>query len=95
MKLNYKRTFLIGLAFLSISVFWQMYDNIILLILKNTFHMKETMTGVVMASDNVLALFPYTVFFTVLAFICMTQVKHGDAKPAQKKSLLENFDVED
>ena len=31
-KLNYKRTFLIGLAFLSICSFWRMYDNIIPLI---------------------------------------------------------------
>lgn len=62
MKLNYKRTVLIGLAFLSISAFWQMYDNIIPLILKNTFHMKETMTGVIMASDNVLALFLLPIF---------------------------------
>ncbi len=37
MKLNYKRTFLIGLAFLSISAFWQMYDNIIPLMLQGTF----------------------------------------------------------
>ena len=37
-KLNYKRTFLIGLAFLSICSFWQMYDNIIPLILQNTYH---------------------------------------------------------
>ena len=32
MKLNYKRTFLVGFAFLSISAFWQMYDTIIPLI---------------------------------------------------------------
>lgn len=57
MKLNYKRTILIGLAFLSISAFWQMYDNVIPLILKNTFHLGETITGVIMAADNVLALF--------------------------------------
>ena len=62
MKLNYKRTILIGLAFLSISAFWQMYDNIIPLILKNTFGMKETMTGVIMAGDNVLALFLLPIF---------------------------------
>ena len=62
MKLNYKRTILIGLAFLSISAFWQMYDNIIPLMLKNTFGMKETMTGVIMASDNVLALFLLPIF---------------------------------
>lgn len=57
MKLNYKRTILIGLAFLSISAFWQMYDNIIPLILKNSFELGETVTGVIMAADNILALF--------------------------------------
>ena len=57
MKLNYKKTILIGLAFLSISAFWQMYDNVIPLILKNTFGLGETFTGVIMATDNVLALF--------------------------------------
>ena len=57
MKLNYKRTFLIGLAFLSISGFWQMYDSIIPLMLQNTFHLGETVTGTLMAMDNVLAIF--------------------------------------
>lgn len=62
MKLNYKRTILIGLAFLSISAFWQMYDNIIPLILKNSFELGETITGVIMAADNVLALFLLPLF---------------------------------
>ncbi len=57
MKLNYKRTFFVGLAFLSISAFWQVYDGIIPLILQNTFGLKETAVGVVMAADNVLAVF--------------------------------------
>ena len=61
-KLNYKRTFLIGLAFLSNCSFWQMYDNIIPLILQNTYHLGETMTGAVMALDNVLAIFLLPVF---------------------------------
>lgn len=65
MKLNYKRTFLIGLAFLSISAFWGMYDNIIPLILQNTFGLGETITGVLMATDNVLALFLLPVFGTL------------------------------
>lgn len=56
-KLNYRRTFLIGLAFMSICSFWQVYDNIIPLMLKNTFGLGETITGVVMALDNVLAIF--------------------------------------
>ena len=57
MKLNNKRTVLVGLAFLSICAFWQMYDNIVPLILTNTFHMNETLSGAIMAADNVLALF--------------------------------------
>lgn len=40
-------------------------------------------------------LFPYAVLFTVLAFITMLFVKHGDSKPASKKNILENFDNED
>ena len=62
MKLNYKRTFLIGLAFLSISAFCQMYDNIIPLILQNSFGIGETITGAIMAADNVLALFLLPIF---------------------------------
>ncbi|MCD8130663.1 MAG: MFS transporter [Lachnospiraceae bacterium] len=55
-KLNYRRTVFIGLAFMSISAFWQMYDNIIPLILTNSFGIGDTLTGAVMAMDNVLAL---------------------------------------
>ena len=57
LKLNNKRTILVGLAFLSICSFWQMYDNLVPLILRETFHMDESLTGVIMAADNVLALF--------------------------------------
>ncbi len=64
-KLNYKRTFFIGLAFLSISAFWQLYDNIVPLIMQNTFGMKETVTGTVMAMDNVLALILLPIFGTL------------------------------
>ena len=62
MKLNYKRTLLIGLAFLSISAFWQMYDNEVPRILKNTFGMGDTLTGAIMAGDNILALVLLPVF---------------------------------
>ncbi len=64
-KLNYGRTFLIGLAFMSISSFWQVYDNIIPLILQNTFELGETVTGVVMALDNVLAVILLPLFGTL------------------------------
>ena len=57
MKLNVKRTILIGFAFLSICAFWQMYNKVIPLILTNTFHLNESLSGVIMAADNVLALF--------------------------------------
>ncbi len=56
MKLNKQRTILIGFAFMSICAFWQFYDNEIPKILKYTFNLGETWTGVVMALDNVLAL---------------------------------------
>lgn len=62
MKLNYKRTFIVGLAFLSICAFWQMYDNVIPLILTNTFHLNETFSGMIMAADNLLALFLLPLF---------------------------------
>ena len=62
MKLNNKRTILVGLAFLSICAFWQMYDNIVPLILTNTFHLNESLSGAIMAADNVLALFLLPIF---------------------------------
>lgn len=65
MKLNYKRTFFIGLAFLSICAFWQMYDSIIPLILQNSFHLSESIIGVIMSIDNVLAVFLLPVIGTL------------------------------
>ena len=57
MKLNYKQTIFVGFAFMSICAFWQVYDSIVPLILKQTFDMNDTISGVIMALDNVLALF--------------------------------------
>ena len=65
MKLNKQRTILIGFAFMSICAFWQFYDNEIPKILKYTFNLGETWTGVVMALDNVLALFLLPLFGTI------------------------------
>ena len=62
MKLNNKRTILVGLAFMSICAFWQLYDNIIPLILLNTFHLKDTVSGFIMSLDNILALFMLPLF---------------------------------
>ena len=62
MKLNYKRTFLVGFAFLSICAFWQLYDTIIPLILRDTYGMKDGPAGVVMSLDNIVALFLLPIF---------------------------------
>ncbi|WP_035766316.1 MFS transporter [Butyrivibrio sp. NC2002] len=62
MKFNYKRTILIGLAFMSICSFWQFYDNEIPKILTYHFGLGETWTGAIMALDNVLALFLLPLF---------------------------------
>lgn len=62
MKLDTKRTVLVGFAFLSVCAFWQMYDNLVPLILTNTFHLNETISGAIMAADNVMALFLLPLF---------------------------------
>ncbi len=62
MKLDNKRTILIGFAFLAISAFWQMYDNIIPLILKYFFSIGDTLSGAIMAMDNIFALIMLPLF---------------------------------
>ena len=62
MKLNYKRTILVGFAFFLISAFWQAYDSTIALTLTNKFGMSQTWSGVIMALDNILALFMLPLF---------------------------------
>ena len=62
MKLNYKRTVCVGFAFFLICAFWQAYDNTIPLILTNKFGMSQTVSGVIMALDNILALFMLPLF---------------------------------
>ena len=78
MKLNNRRTILVGLAFLSICSFWQMYDNVVPLILTKTFHLKETFSGTIMAADNVLALFLLPFFGTLSD---RTETKMGKRTP--------------
>jgi len=62
MKLNNKRTVLVGFAFFLILLFWQAYDATIALTLTNKFGMNQTWSGVVMALDNILALFLLPLF---------------------------------
>ena len=62
MKLNYKRTILVGFAFFLISAFWQAYDAIVPLILTNHYGMAQDASGVIMSLDNILALFMLPLF---------------------------------
>ena len=62
MKLNYKRTVLVGFAFFLICAFWQVYDVTIAMTLTNKFGLSQTASGVVMALDNILALFLLPLF---------------------------------
>ena len=62
MKLNYKRTILVGFAFFLISAFWQAYDAIVPLILTNHYGLPQTASGAVMSIDNVLAVFMLPIF---------------------------------
>lgn len=62
MKLNYKRTVCVGFAFFLICAFWQAYDNSIPMLLTHKFHMSQTISGMIMALDNILALFMLPVF---------------------------------
>lgn len=78
MKLNYKRTILVGFAFFLICLFWQVYDNTIPLILTNKFGMSQTWSGVIMALDNILALFLLP-FFGALSDRCAS--KRGKRTP--------------
>lgn len=57
MKLNYKKTIFVGFAFFLICTFWQAYDTLIPKILTDKFGMPQTVSGIIMALDNILALF--------------------------------------
>lgn len=78
MRLNYKNTLLVGLAFLTISTFWQLYDFIVPLILKNTFEVGDTVAGFIMSIDNMLALFMLPLFGAISD---RTNTKFGRRKP--------------
>ena len=62
MKLNNKRTVLVGFAFFLICAFWQIYDVTIAMTLTNKFGMSQDLSGIIMALDNILALFMLPLF---------------------------------
>ena len=53
------------------------------------------LSGALLENISYRTLFPYALVFSLLALLTMTQVRHGDVRPEKKKSVLENFDVED
>jgi MFS family permease len=62
MKLNYKRVIFVGFAFFLITAFWQAYDKTIPLILTYKYGMNQTLSGLIMALDNVLSVFLLPLF---------------------------------
>ncbi len=78
LKLNTGQTIRVGFAFFAILAFWQLYNNVIPLILTKTFHMDKSFSGLIMAADNVLALFLLPLFGS-LSDRCSTKI--GKRKP--------------
>ena len=78
MKLNYKRTILVGFAFFLISAFWQAYDTIVPLILTNKFNMEQTYSGIIMSLDNIFAVVLLPIFGTLSD---KTMTKFGKRTP--------------
>ena len=62
MKLNYRRTIKVGLAFAIIMLFWTAYDFVVPLLLERAFGLSNSLRGVVMGIDNVLSLFLLPIF---------------------------------
>ncbi|MBR2860844.1 MAG: MFS transporter [Clostridia bacterium] len=62
MKLNYKRTILIGLAFMSILAFWSFYDQVVPFLLEKVFNLSPLRANMVMSIDNILAIFMLPLF---------------------------------
>ena len=56
MKLDTKRTVLIGFGFMSILAFWQFYDQVIPHLLENVFGLRTFTTNAIMSIDNVSSL---------------------------------------
>ncbi|MBQ8292467.1 MAG: MFS transporter [Bacilli bacterium] len=78
MKLDNKKTIFVGFAFFIIMMFWQVYDNIIAKILINSFGLNQTMSGVVMALDNILAVVLLPIFGVLSD---RTKTKYGKRTP--------------
>ncbi|MDE7208767.1 MAG: hypothetical protein K2O31_02680, partial [Clostridia bacterium] len=52
LRLDYKRTILVGFAFFGIMCFWEVYDYIMPLILNTRFGLNSWQYGLIMGLDN-------------------------------------------
>ena len=78
MKLNYQRTILIGLAFLSIQLFWGFYEAVISKMLVDSFGLNPFWSNFVMTFDNLIGLILLP-FFGALSD--RTKSKYGKRTP--------------
>lgn len=79
MKLNYKNTVLVGLAFMTISAFWQLYNNEVPLMLQDLIgEQNQLLINIIMSLDNISALFLLPLFG---AFSDKTDTKLGKRMP--------------
>ena len=79
MKLNYKNTVLVGLAFMTISAFWQLYNNEVPLMLQDLIgEQNQLLINIIMSLDNISALFLLPLFG---AFSDKTNTKLGKRMP--------------
>ena len=85
LKLNYKNTFFIGLAFFSILMLWQIYNTYCPLILnellESKFQNADKLTyiiGIIMAMDNLAALILMPIFGNLSH---KTKTKYGKRMP--------------
>ena len=62
LKLNYPKTFKVGLAFAGICLFWNAYDFVIPLLLEHAYGLPNALRGLILGLDNLLALFMLPLF---------------------------------
>ncbi|MHA1611876.1 MAG: MFS transporter [Promethearchaeota archaeon] len=82
-RLRYGRTFLIGFAFMMCSIFWEYYNFMMPILLKEHFTemglgLSDTLIGVVMVLDNIVAIFLLPYFG---ALSDRTKSKYGKRTP--------------
>lgn len=62
LKLNYPKTFKVGLAFAGICLFWNAYDFVIPLLLEHAYGLPNALRGLILGLDNLLSLFMLPLF---------------------------------